>query len=89
VLVNTGRGALVDPPALAQALREGRIAGAAIDVLELEPPPPSHPLLAGDVPNLLLTPHVAWASESAQASLASKVSALVDAHLKAASAACL
>jgi glycerate dehydrogenase len=41
------------------------------------------------VPNLLLTPHVAWASESAQASLASKVSALVDAHLKAASAACL
>jgi glycerate dehydrogenase len=89
VLVNTGRGALVDPPALAQALREGRIAGAAIDVLELEPPPPSHPLLAGNVPNLLLTPHVAWSSESAQASLAAKVSALVDAHLKAASAACL
>jgi glycerate dehydrogenase len=83
VLVNTGRGALVEPQALVQALRAGRIAGAAIDVLEVEPPPPSHPLLAGDVPNLLLTPHVAWASDSAQANLASKVSVIVDQHLKA------
>jgi glycerate dehydrogenase len=84
VLVNTGRGALVDPAALAQALRAGQIAGAAIDVLEVEPPPADHPLLAGDVPNLLLTPHVAWASESAQANLAAKVSAIVGTHLQAA-----
>lgn len=71
VLVNTGRGALVDPHALADALRAGRLAGAAIDVLEVEPPPADHPLLAEGIPNLLLTPHVAWASEVAQHRLAS------------------
>jgi glycerate dehydrogenase len=83
VLVNTGRGALVDPEALAQALREGRIAGAAIDVLEVEPPPPSHPLLAGDIPNLLLTPHVAWASEKAQQRLADRLVEIVQDHVRA------
>ncbi|MHA7685769.1 NAD(P)-dependent oxidoreductase [Cupriavidus sp. PET2-C1] len=70
VLINTGRGALVDPLALAHALRYGEIAGAAIDVLEVEPPPLTHPLLAADIPNLLCTPHVAWASDRAQARLA-------------------
>jgi glycerate dehydrogenase len=78
VLVNTGRGALVDAAALADALRAGRIAGAAIDVLEVEPPPPSHPLMAADIPNLLLTPHVAWASEAAQARLASSLIAMIE-----------
>lgn len=87
VLINTGRGALVDPHALVAALRSGLIAGAAIDVLEVEPPPRAHPFLSGEVPNLLLTPHVAWASESAQASLAAKVGAMVDAHLQARDAA--
>jgi glycerate dehydrogenase len=77
VIINTGRGALVDPLALADALRAGTIAGAAIDVLETEPPAPDHPLLARDIPNLLCTPHVAWASEKAQATLASKLEALV------------
>ena len=70
VLINTGRGALVDAASLADALRRGVIAGAAIDVLDVEPPPSDHPLLAPDVPNLLLTPHVAWASDNAQARLA-------------------
>nr|WP_246312061.1 NAD(P)-dependent oxidoreductase [Aquabacterium terrae] len=82
VLINTGRGALVDPHALAQALRDGRIAGAAIDVLEVEPPPPSHPLLARDIANLLLTPHVAWASEGAQRRLAARLVEIVEAHLR-------
>lgn len=78
VLINTGRGALIDLPALVEALRCATIAGAAIDVLEIEPPPASHPLLASDIPNLLLTPHVAWASDKAQATLASRLQSIVE-----------
>ncbi|MDM0116042.1 NAD(P)-dependent oxidoreductase [Variovorax sp. J22R133] len=77
VLINTGRGALVDPLALANALRSGAVAGAAIDVLETEPPPSDHPLLDPTIPNLVLTPHVAWASDRAQARLASRLQDLV------------
>jgi D-3-phosphoglycerate dehydrogenase len=63
-LINTARGGLVDEPALARALREGWLAGAALDVRAIEPPPDPDPL-AG-VPNLLLTPHVAGLTEEAQ-----------------------
>lgn len=81
VLINTGRGALLDPQALAEALRSHLLAGAAIDVLEVEPPPASHPLLATDIPNLLLTPHVAWASEVAQQRLATRLVELIAEHV--------
>jgi len=81
VIINTGRGALVDAAALVAALREGLIGGAAIDVLDVEPPPLDHPLLARDVPNLLVTPHVAWASENAQARLARTLEQLVEKQL--------
>lgn len=81
VLINSGRGALVAPHALADALRKGQLAGAAIDVLETEPPDLDHPLMAADIPNLLLTPHVAWASEAAQRRLASMVVERVRSHL--------
>jgi D-3-phosphoglycerate dehydrogenase / 2-oxoglutarate reductase len=63
LLINIGRGGLVDEDALAAALRSGHLAGAALDVTEVEPLPLASPLL--DAPNLLLTPHVAWVSDVA------------------------
>jgi len=62
-LINTSRGPMVDSDALAEALKNGRIAGAAIDVYDQEPPPLSHPLFGLD--NAILTPHLGWASEEA------------------------
>lgn len=66
LLINTARGALVDGRALAAALRAGRLGGAGIDVLPQEPPRDDDPLLDPDIPNLLLTPHVAWAAREAR-----------------------
>jgi len=63
-LINTARGPLIDSAALSQALRDGVIAGAGIDVLEVEPPPADHPLLTA--PNAVLTPHTAWATFEAR-----------------------
>jgi glycerate dehydrogenase len=66
LLINTARGALVDGAALARALREGRLAGAGIDVLPQEPPTDGDPLLDPGIPNLILTPHIAWAAREAR-----------------------
>lgn len=66
ILINTGRGGLVDEQALVEALKQQRIGGAGVDVFTQEPADESNPLLAsGELPNLLLTPHVAWGSDSA------------------------
>jgi phosphoglycerate dehydrogenase-like enzyme len=65
-LINTARGGLVDSEALAAALRAGELGGAGIDVLAAEPPPTNHPLLAADIPNLIVTPHVAWTAQEAR-----------------------
>jgi D-3-phosphoglycerate dehydrogenase / 2-oxoglutarate reductase len=63
VLVNTARGGLVDEEALVEAVRDGRLAGAAVDVLESEPPPRDHPFLGEE--RIWVTPHAAWYSEEA------------------------
>ena len=64
VLINTARGPVVDSQALAKALKEGVLAGAAVDVFEMEPPVPADHVLFG-APNLIVTPHVAFASQQA------------------------
>jgi glycerate dehydrogenase len=66
LLVNTARGALVDEAALAEALRNGEIGGAGIDVLSEEPPVAGNPLLAAGIPNLIVMPHIAWAAREAR-----------------------
>jgi D-3-phosphoglycerate dehydrogenase len=67
IVVNTSRGAVIDTAALARALREGRLAGAGLDVFEGEPLAADHPLR--ETPNTILTPHVAWYSEEARQAL--------------------
>ncbi|MCX7556063.1 2-hydroxyacid dehydrogenase [Xanthomonadaceae bacterium JHOS43] len=65
-LINTARGGLVDEVALADALRSGHLGGAGVDVLTSEPPRDGNPLLAADIPNLIVTPHNAWATLQAR-----------------------
>jgi D-3-phosphoglycerate dehydrogenase / 2-oxoglutarate reductase len=71
VLVNTSRGAVVDQSALVKALREGRLAGAGLDVLEHEPPPVTDPVLSEG--RVIITPHVAFYSEESLAELKRRV----------------
>lgn len=82
VLINCARGGVVDERALAEALREGRIAGAGVDVLSTEPPRDDNPLLDAGVPNLILTPHVAWAGREAQRALADQLVENIEAFVK-------
>ncbi len=79
ILINTARGALIDEPALAEALRSGRIGGAGIDVLSEEPPKNGNILLNLVLPNLIVTPHVAWASQSAMTKLAEQLTGNIEA----------
>lgn len=73
ILINTARGGLIDDHALIDALQNGRLAGAGIDVLRNEPPRDGNPLLEVDLPNLIVTPHNAWASRQAMETLADQL----------------
>ncbi|NND58726.1 MAG: D-2-hydroxyacid dehydrogenase [Gammaproteobacteria bacterium] len=66
LLINTARGGLVDAPALLQSLQSGQLGGAGIDVLEQEPPVDGNVLLDAGLPNLIVTPHIAWAAIEAR-----------------------
>ena len=69
LLINTARGGLVSEAALIEALRDGLIAGAGFDVLSVEPPRKGNALLDLDLPNFIVTPHIAWASREAMQTL--------------------
>lgn len=80
LLINTARGGIVDEAALADALRDGYIAGAGVDVLS-EEPPRQNPLLEKDIPNLIVTPHIAWASRSSRQRLLNEIGLNIQAFL--------
>lgn len=84
ILINTARGGLIDDHALLDALKGGRIAGAGIDVLRNEPPREGNPLLEVDLPNLIVTPHNAWASRQAMQSLADQLIDNLEAFIRGA-----
>ena len=80
-LINTARGGLVDSAALADALRNGDIAAAAVDVLPKEPPTDGDPLLDYEGENLIVTPHIAWATNEARQNAIDELAANVQAFL--------
>ncbi len=81
LLINTARGGLVDEAALRDALVSNRLGGAGLDVLSCEPPPPDHPLLDPAVPNLIVTPHIAWAAREARQRAVNEIGANLAAFL--------
>lgn len=82
LLINTARGGLVDEQALATALRQGVIAGAALDVLSQEPPSVDHVLLKEHFPNLIITPHIAWASRESRQRMVEQLADNITAFLR-------
>lgn len=82
ILINTARGGLVDSQALVDALREGKLGGAGIDVLRQEPPANGDPLLDYEGDNLILTPHIAWATVEARQNAIDELARNVGAFLQ-------
>ena len=80
LIINTSRGGLIQEAALIDGLETGHLGGAALDVLSTEPPPENLALLHCKHPNLLITPHVAWASQSGLAALSRGITQNLDAY---------
>lgn len=78
-LINTARGGIVNEADLLEALQQGQIAGAAIDTLEQEPPGDNSILLSTTLPNLIITPHIAWASQRARQTLLDQLAEIISA----------
>jgi glycerate dehydrogenase len=82
ILINTARGGLLDDLALLDALANRQLAGAGIDVLRVEPPEESSPLLQINLPNLIVTPHNAWASRQSMQTLADQLIDSIEAFVR-------
>lgn len=82
ILINTARGGLVDEADLVAALKYGQLGGAGFDVLSVEPPAPDNPLLKARLPNLIVTPHVGWASGEAMRRLAAQLVDNIEAFVR-------
>jgi glycerate dehydrogenase len=81
ILINTARGGIVNEPDLVDALRDGEIGGAGFDVLAEEPPTGGNILLDAGLPNLIVTPHIAWASRQARQRVIDIVAGNIEAFL--------
>ncbi|MDY6979855.1 MAG: 2-hydroxyacid dehydrogenase [Pseudomonadota bacterium] len=81
LLINTARGGIVDESALYEALREGHLGGAGMDVLAEEPPTADNPLLSAQLDNLIVTPHIGWASRAARQRLLDQVAENIAGYL--------
>lgn len=82
LLINTARGGLIDEKALKDALTNGVIAGAAVDVLSVEPPSDGNVLIDSYIPNLIVTPHVAWIARESRQRLVNQVAGNVKGFLE-------
>jgi glycerate dehydrogenase len=81
IILNMARGGIVNEPDLFEALKNGAIAGSATDVMMEEPPSDGHILLKEELSNLLITPHVAWASRQARQNLVNQLAGLLESFL--------
>ncbi len=82
LLINCARGGIVDEQALAQALKTGKLGGAGIDVLSEEPPVHGNPLLEPGIPNLIVTPHISWATREARQRVVTEMALNIEAFKK-------